>query len=450
MIIVWIIIAIIVFSLIIIIHEWGHFITARIFWVKVHEFGLGLPPKAKKLFTDKKWTEYTLNYLPLGGFVRLKWESQSTYKIYDINKVLIPLDRLQKILEAWQEVYDKNGNTIEKDEIQAILQLLKDESWDDSLSSKPIYQQSIIMLGGVFMNFVLGIFIFSLLFFIWVKPLGVNTVIETNTSSKIIPTYEKAYEMWLILQEPWVYLLPMTGSLAQQSGIQNYDLVLKVNGEDIRNQDTLKNIISQSPEQEVILEISRALEWCDISTQECTMKNIILSVTPDSEWKLGTYLFPNERINPDFRYKFGLIGSIQAGTQETYSQIILTFQWVKLIWQKIFAPKTPTERQEALDQVSGPIGIAHFMSISFTNGWIFMMIVWAVISINLWVFNLLPIPALDGGRFLLININGLIKKIFWFKIVPEAAEQILHIWFFILLIVLSVFVAYNDVNKIIN
>ncbi len=89
MIVIWIIVAIIVFSIIILIHEYGHFKASRIFWVKVEEFWLWIPPKAKEIFTDKKWTKYTLNWLPLWWFVKLKWENLNTFRIFDENKKIL-------------------------------------------------------------------------------------------------------------------------------------------------------------------------------------------------------------------------------------------------------------------------------------------------------------------------------------------------------------------------
>jgi regulator of sigma E protease len=83
--------------------------------------------------------------------------------------------------------------------------------------------------------------------------------------------------------------------------------------------------------------------------------------------------------------------------------------------------------------------------------WItFLLVIWAIISINLWVFNLLPIPALDGWRFIFITLNWLIKKIFWRKAINENTESIIHVWFFIFLIALSLLIAYNDISKIIS
>mgnify|MGYP001942974732 FL=1 len=88
MVIIGIFVAIFIFSVIVIIHELWHFWAARFFWVKVEEFGLWIPPKARELFTDKKWTKYTLNWLPLWGFVKLTWEAPNTFYVYDSEKKL--------------------------------------------------------------------------------------------------------------------------------------------------------------------------------------------------------------------------------------------------------------------------------------------------------------------------------------------------------------------------
>lgn len=451
MIIVWIITSIIVFSIIILIHEYGHFKAARIFGVKVEEFWLGIPPKAKKLWTDKHGTEYTLNWLPLWWFVRLKWESVNTFQVYDEKKKLHNNESLEKALKNNENIFDKDGGKVSiiiKEEIWKKLQ----ENWaSDSLQSKPSWQQAIVMLAWVFMNFLLAIILFSILFFIWVGPVGINDKIETSSDLKLIPTLEKAKEIGLIVEKPWVYLYPIEDSIAEKAGIQNYDLVLYVNDTEIHSQEALKNIIWENTENQIILTIQRAIDGCDISkNMGCNFEELTLAITPNNEWKIGSYLIPNSQINKDFKYNFTLWESIQYGFSETYGQIILTFKWVWMIAQKIFAPQTPTERQEAIDQVSGPIGMVDFMTKSITNGIIFIVVIWAIISINLWVFNLLPIPALDGGRFLLITINSIIKKIFGKKAISDNLESLLHVWFFIFLIALSIIIAYNDINKIIN
>lgn len=121
---------------------------------------------------------------------------------------------------------------------------------------------------------------------------------------------------------------------------------------------------------------------------------------------------------------------------------------LKLYLEKIIIPHSTTERQEAINQVSWPIWMVDFMSKTIWYWISFILVIWAMISINLWVFNLLPIPALDWWRFVLIMINSVIKK-FLVKSNKQRVEWMIHVWFFIL-IALSIIIAYNDVNKIIN
>lgn len=448
---IWILTSIIVFSVIILVHEYGHFKTARIFGVRVQEFWLWIPPKARKLWIDKHGTEYTLNWLPLGWFVRLKWENINTFNVYDKNKKLYNNQNLEKDLKNDSDIFDVDWNIIPWEIKKEIYEKLKDNFAKDSLLTKPAWQQAIIMLAWVFMNFLLAIFIFSILFFIWIWPIWINDKIETSQDLKLIPTPEKALEIWLIKENTWVYLLPVKDSIAKKAWIKNYDLVLKANWIEIKNYEELKNIILENKENNIILEIKRSLNNCDITkNQNCDFENIFINLIPSSEWKIWSYLIPNTEINKDFKYDFSFIESIKYWTLETYGQIILTFKWIWMLAKKIFNPETPKERQEAIAQVSGPIWIVDFMTKSISNWIIFILIIWAVISINLWVFNLLPIPALDWWRFLLITINSIIKGLFWKKAISDNLEWMLHVWFFILLILLSILIAYNDINKIIN
>jgi RIP metalloprotease RseP len=165
--------------------------------------------------------------------------------------------------------------------------------------------------------------------------------------------------------------------------------------------------------------------------------------------KIWAYIWENIELNTEFEYKYSILKSIKYWTLETYNQTLLTFKWLWILVRKIFNPETKEERQEAIQQVSWPIWIVDFISNSMEWWIIFLIVIWAIISINLWVFNLLPIPALDWWRFLFITVNGLIKKIFWRKAISEKTEWIIHVWFFVLLIALSLLIAYNDISKII-
>ncbi|MDD2870655.1 MAG: site-2 protease family protein [Candidatus Gracilibacteria bacterium] len=450
MIIVGIIVSIILFSIIVLVHEWGHFSTARLFGVRVEEFGLGITPRARKIFTDKKGTLYSLNWLPIGGFVKLTGEMPNTFLVYNEKKELYNNEDLELDIEAGKNIYDSKNNKISEDDKKIILFKLKENKASYNLMNKPAWQQAIIILAGVFMNFLLASLIFSVLFFIGIKPIGINTKIETELDLKLIPTYEQAIESGLLIKNEGLILSPVKGSIAEKAGIIDGDIVKGILESDggilkINETNVLIEIIGKSGNKKLNLIINR----------NGTEKNIeIIPILGENETgnkgKIGAYIGDNIILNTNFEYKYGITDSIKSGVYETYNQSLLTFKGLGILIKKIFNPETPKEREEALSEVSGPIGIVDFVSNSLSAGITFLFILGAVISINLGVFNLLPIPALDGGRFLFITINGLIKRIFGKKAISDKTEGIIHVGFFMLLIALSIIIAYNDINKIIS
>lgn len=460
----WIIISIVVFSIIVLVHEYGHFKTARIFGVKVEEFWLGIPPKARKLFTDKNGTEYTLNWLPIWGFVRLKWENIQTFQIFDEKKQLYNNATLEKAILEKKDIFDRDWQKISENIAEEILKKLQENVSKDSLLTKPYYQQAIIVLAGVVMNFLLASLIFAVLFFIGVSPIGINNKIETSLPLKIIPTQEQAIKEWILTKNPGIVLYPLEWSFAEKTWFQEWDILYEIytceskmlpyvfcewweeaTAHIINNFSELQNILKNYKWKEIAFYSNAVIH----ENWEQTGWTIRGWVIPE-DGKIWAYISENIEVNRDFEYKYWIIDSLKYWVVETYSQAMLTFKWLKILLQKIFAPNTPTERQEAIEQVSGPIGIVDFMTQSYKNGIIFILIIGAIISINLWVFNLLPIPALDGWRFVFIVINGTIQRIFWKKAINEKLEWIIHVMFFLFLIALSILIAYNDVVKIIT
>ena len=454
MLIIWILSSIIIFSIIVLIHEYGHFKSARIFGVKVEEFGLGIPPRAKKLFTDKKWTLFSLNWLPLWGFVKLAWEHPNSFLLYDKNRKKFSNDDLARAIRTKEDIFDKEGKIIDSETLNVVYERLEENNADYNLNNKPAWQQSIIILAGVFMNFMLAILIFSVLFFIWVKPIWINTHLQTDRELMLIPTPEEAIEIWLIEERPWVRLQPIEESIASKSWLEENDIVLSINWEELENAELFIDTIQANPWQELIFEVHRAqfcpecLGWA--KCKPCVWDGSFnLAIVPSSDGKIGAYIGNNININEEFKYKFGVLWSIKHWVKETYNQTLLTFEAIGTLLRKIIRPETKTERKEAIQQVSGPIGIVDFITSVLSNGFVFLVIIWAVISINLAVFNLLPIPALDGGRFLFIVVNAIILKIFGKKAINHQTESIIHVWSFIFLILLSILIAYNDILKII-
>ncbi|MCD5380458.1 site-2 protease family protein, partial [Candidatus Gracilibacteria bacterium] len=355
-------------------------------------------------------TVFTLNWLPLGGFVRLKGENPAA---------------------------------------------LANKDDPEALSNKSYFAQSVIILGGVFMNFLLAIIIFSILFFVGVKPVGVNNKIDTNLNVKLIPTQQQALESGLLQKGEGILLYPVENSIAEKAGIITGDILASVNGVSTSTPEELINLIGENKSSTLKLEILRKFPCneCPKGTmcKPCKSdENIIVNVVTSAEGKIGSYLSPNISINHDFEYKFGVLESIKYGVLETYNQSLLTFKAIGILIKKLVNPETPQERTEAVENMKGPIGIVDLVANSLEAGIIFLLILSAIISINLGVFNLLPIPALDGGRFLFISINALIAKIFGKKAITENLENFIHVFFFIVLIALSILIGYNDVVNIIN
>lgn len=440
MVIVWILVAIIIFSVIVLVHEYWHFKSARIFWVKVIEFWLWIPPRAKNLFTDKKWTLFTLNWLPIWWFVRLKWEIVNRFDLYDINKNLYNNDNLEKDIKAKKEIYSKDNSSknlikLTSEEKEEVLEKLLENKSSDNLNNKPIWQQSIVMLAWIFMNFVLAIVIFSIIFFIWFKPLWV--ISNENPQTNVLPTYDQAIKNWFLIKKEWILMFPLTWSIAQTSWINEWDLLKSINWTQLK-----------TPEDAMKLIWSNKLNKINMSVCDKNSNCKIIEITPSSDWKIGSYLQENVEINKDFVYKYWFFESVKYWTIETYNEINLTFYALKKLAKSIFVPKDEKERETAIQSMSWPIWIVDFISKSIWEGIIFLLIITAVISINLWVFNLLPIPALDGWRFFLIIINWLVKSIFWRKFIGDTFEWLMHLLFFVVLIALSLIIWYNDVTKI--
>ncbi|MDD2907197.1 MAG: site-2 protease family protein [Candidatus Gracilibacteria bacterium] len=465
MIFIGIIVPIIIFSIVVLIHELGHFTAARKFGVRVEEFGLGIPPRAKKLFIDKKGTLFSLNWLPLGGFVKLTGESQNNFLVYDKNKKLYNNIDLEKDINKNKDIFYKSGEKIGIQEIELIKSGLKENKAPYNLSNKPSWQQAIIILAGVFMNFVLAFFIFFILFLIGIKPIGINDKIETNLDLKIIPTKEQAFENGLLIKNPGIILYPVAGSVAEKSNLKEGDILLQVytckskmldfvtceGGEkpeilDINMPENLIKIVSESALKDLAFYVNAGYE--ELNGEKGFVGGSFIKVSVPENGKIGSYLGENIKINDKYIIKYNIIDSAKYAFLETKNQILLTFKGLGILVRKIFNPETPVERQEAVQSLSGPIGIVDFIKDSLGAGIVFLIVIGAIISINLGVFNLLPIPALDGGRFLFITINSIIKKIFGKKAINQNIENIIHFSFFVLLIALSLIIAYNDLNKI--
>lgn len=324
---------ILVFALVIAIHEFGHFIVAKLSGVKVHEFALGMGPK---LFHVRKGeTEYTLRLLPIGGYVKMEGE---------------------------------------------------DEDSDDarSFGKQPGWIKILIVSAGAIMNFILAIVVFI----IYSYGMGFPTTV-IDVVPKDLPAYE--------------------------AGIEKGDKIVSVDDKEIDKWTEVTEEITTSESENIKITVLRDGEEKTFNVKPSIDK-------ADNRKIIG--------IQPQFEKS--IVGAIKGGFSNFSLAIKLMFEFIGNIFTGDINK----------DEVSGPIGIVYAVSEVSKQGFLTLLFFTGLISINLGVFNLLPIPALDGSRvvFLLIEIiRG--------KPVDPNKEGLVHMIGFVALIILMIVVAYNDIIK---
>lgn len=449
--IIWILVSIFIFSIIVLVHEYWHYKTAKIFGIKVDEFGLWIPPRAKKLWKNASGTIFSLNWIPLGGFVKISGESERFLEYFNKKKRLLSHKTLLKKIKNHDDIFDKYWKKISKPERKYLQSVLKSESPGENFYEKNIFQKSLVLLAWVIMNFILAGVIFSFLFFIGVKPIGINTIIPTDLPSKIIPTLDDSIAMWLIEEKEWILLFPIENSPAIGAGIEEADKLLKIDGEKVMDISEVQSYVAQSAWKVITLYIERktACHPADTKREKCPILDYMEKpVLVWADGRIWTYLSPNLEVKEDFTYSYPIVTATKHGFLEVYYQSRLTLTGIWILFRKAFFPQNSEERAEALDSVAWPIGIVWVITNSLESGIVFLIILSAIISVNLGVFNLLPIPALDGGRLILLWIRSATDALFGKSKRSADIENMVHVLFFLLLIALSVLIAYNDIVKI--
>lgn len=364
-----IIIFIIVLAVLILVHELGHFLVAKKAGVKVPEFGLGFPPK---IFGIKKGeTEYTLNWIPFGGFVKIIGEN------------------------ADEEIAK--------------------EDMPRSLASKPRHVQAAVIAAGVLFNFLFAWVIFSLGFMI-----GLPSSAETTPLSAFIT-------------EPKLTVTSiLSGSPAEQAGLKTGDVLLALTSKDIM----LQNISHASDAQAFITSYGK--ESVGFLYKRGDGLPSFISVTPKEGIVPGK---PAVGITMDVVgiARLGPLSAVWEGGLATTHLIgnvaVGFFEFIKSI-----AGGTAN-----IKEIAGPVGIAGLVGQAEALGFVHLMMFVAFISVNLGVINLIPFPALDGGRLLFLLIESIKRS----PINPRVSALANTIGFALLLILMFA-VTYNDIARLIK
>lgn len=327
---------VLVLSVLIFIHELGHFIAAKACGVRVTEFALGMGPALLKF--QGKETLYALRLFPIGGYCAMTGEDEEM------------------------------------------------EGDERAMRSKPVWQRMIIVLSGAIMNLILGV--------VLVTAIVCGSAIPSTTVADF-----------------------PEGAVSFESGLQAKDKIIAVNGERVSGFTEMATEISSCYNEDTVqLTVLR------------DGKEITLSVT-----------FPTEKMDEEMSYP--VIDFRVYQEQKTFGVIVRnvisqTGAYMTAIFDSLADMITG---RVSLKYVSGPIGISSIISEAASYGWASLFSVAAMISVNLFVMNLLPLPALDGGRFLFMVIEAIIRKP-----VPAKAEGIIHAIGLLLLLGLMVVVAFKD------
>ncbi|MBI4280738.1 RIP metalloprotease RseP [Candidatus Uhrbacteria bacterium] len=346
-----------VLSLLVFVHEFGHFMAARRLGVEVEEFGFGFPPR---LWGIKRGaTIFSVNLIPLGGFVKLKGE--------------------------------QGENADQK----------------DSFASQSIARRALIVAAGVLMNFLLAAMLFSI-GFVGGLPQEVS---ELAAGARV---EERRLVIGAVAEE----------SPAAKAEFEAGDMILSVDGQTFDAEEVLRDYFQSHEGLALAIEVQRGDQ------------KIVKAVTPEvlpqtGQPGLGVYLVLVGRVS----YPWYL--APWRGLETTAD---LTVSIVRVFGGVL---RDLVTRGQIGEDVSGPVGIAVLTGRAAALGFSYLLQLVAVLSINLAVINFLPIPALDGGRFIFLMIERARGKP-----VSRQAENIIHQVGFVLLLALVILITFRDFFRV--
>ncbi|MGM0437458.1 MAG: RIP metalloprotease RseP [Bacillota bacterium] len=345
-----------VLGVLILVHEFGHFITAKKIGIRVEEFALGFGPK---LISRKKGeTVYSIRAVPLGGFCSMTGEFPPDEDD--------PEDEIRLYEEA-----KKNGRT-----------------FDQQLP----WERFMVSIMGPVMNFLLAIVLFVIIFLGYGLPVSQSNTTEIGQITPQMP--------------------------AAEAGLQPGDEIVAVNGEKTENWQEMSKLLGQSEGQDVNLEVKRDNEIFEVNLKTEYNQQLDKAVIGISAKVI--------------REKVGPITAIVQGVNQTiYSTRLIIVGVVDMI------------KARSAEGLGGPVMIANVVGQAAKSGFENLLNWMAVISINLGIINLLPLPALDGGRLIFIIIEKIRGKA-----LPPEKEGLIHMIGFALLMLLMVFIIYRDIANI--
>ena len=475
-----ILLALLIFGVLIFIHELGHFLVARAFGVKILEFSIGMGPKVVSIVSKKSGTRYSLRLIPIGGFVSMLGENgmeavQGPQKVESAANPQEPIF-VNDLQAENRESTAKNAESANEEPVKSEID---PELAKRAYCNKSVWVRILISLAGPLMNLMLGF----LLMMVLVISAGPNAVATTQVAGFYV-TYgaDESYEglqkgdyLYAIKDGPEdtdetddirivsleqlkeaaknssngkitvsvlrlneagtdtvtpypVVTLYLTDdvleekfetSLSAKSGLQINDVILKVNNTGVHTFDQLSYEIMNQGYQPFNLTVRR-------NGEKVVLFNVVVPVAASDGISFGDVDF---LIYREANFHFGTI------LKHTFFRSVST---VKMVFDSI---KGLFTHRYGFEAVSGPIGITKTISdVAKSGQTLNLLYLVIVISINLGIMNLLPLPALDGGHLLLYVIEAIRRKP-----IKREVEGIINFVGLILILILAVIIAVKDI-----
>ncbi len=352
-----IIIFLLMLSVLVLVHEWGHYFVAKKIGAKVEEFGLGFPPRAYT-WKGKDGMIWSLNWIPLGGFVKVKGE----------------------------------GGDHREDK--------------DSFGNKSLTARFAVLFAGVFMNMIAAAVLLGLAF-----GIGIPTIVEGDFGDSAIITDTELMITQVLEESP-----------AALSGIEAGDRVMTINGESFADGEEARAYLQDIDPNEVVSFLvvrdgaSQEIEAVPSYLEEIDDMGVGIAIVQTGIVQYPWYVAP--------------IKGAEATVFYT-KEILAAFGEIVRGWIGDEGPEV---------ELAGPIGIAVITGEVAAQGFVNLLQFAAILSINLAIINVLPFPALDGGRILFVIIEAVRRKP-----VDAKIETVVHNIGFLILIGLIVLVTYKDI-----
>ena len=394
-----IIFTIVILGVIVFLHELGHFATAKYFGMPVSEFAIGMGPR---IFSVRRGeTVYSIRVLPLGGFVNIEGMQPENFDLERFKK--------EKTDEIIEELRNEKGLTEKSDEIESeefVNEVSKrlDENVEKELKkqeniqkngffAKSPFSRFVVLIAGVMMNFISAL----IALFVMLSITGVM---------------------------PIKYTAPVVGEIQADSRAKEKlrvnDRILAVNGENVSNwvemSEKVLKISQNYKDEDVSLKILR-------NDKEIT-ENVKLTYNKEAKANLLGIQVLSQKTNINERIKMSFV------LFRDYFK--LTLDGVRML----------VTGKVAMKDMTGPVGLPKIVGQAYGQGGFFALLgIFILISINIGIMNLLPIPALDGGRLIFV-----IPEFFGIKVNKKIEEKI-HMIGMIFLLVLMWVIVFFDVSK---